>query len=129
MCSTLREENSKTVYESGYIDHKSIESEANFHSCYGSLAEGDKRNQITLDLHLLGGNSSPETWIVCEFREIRTAGFDPVIPRCQHLLNGERTEFSQKEPPVLVDVCQFIQDGEARCSGLTVPIRLKQFYE
>jgi hypothetical protein len=125
----LREETLKILDETGKVDHKTFESEANFHSFYGSLVERYKRNQIALHLHLLGGNSSFETCIVCQCGQIVTSGFEPTIPGHNHFSNRERTKFGEKQPSVLVDVCEFIQNGETRCAGLPVVVRLKRFNE
>jgi len=126
MNSSLREENPKVVHHGGDIIHKPLKHEANIHLLYGSLVERYKRNQIALHLHLLGANDSPDTCIVCECGQVGTPCLEPLVEGVRHRTNRERTEFSEKQPPVLIDVCEFIQDSQARCVGLPVVVRLNR---
>src|ERR1017187_9700566 len=101
------EENLKTVHEFGDVNLESTESATNLHVLCGSLVERYKRNQIALHLHLLGSVDSSDTCIVCQFGQVTTPGLNPSIPRIEHPLNGEGTEFCEQQSSVLIDVCEF----------------------
>ena len=129
MESILREENLKVVHHSGDVAYKAVEHESNIHLLYGSLVERYKRNQIALHIHLLRSDHSPDACIMCQCCQVWTPGLEPFIKGVAHLTERECAEFSEQQSSVLIDVCEFVQDGEARCVGLPVVVRLNRLNE
>lgn len=125
----LWEKITEMIYETGDIAYEAVKCEANIHFLYGSLVERYKRNQIALHFHLLRSDRSPDTCIMGQCGQVWASSFEPGIHLSAHLTERECTEFGEKQSSVLVDVCEFIQDGETRCAGLPVEVRLKRFDE